>query len=343
MNQKPPVFKSATEPGSGSSSEVSSAKRSTDKSPVSNRYARYKAVLQCAIEREAFELAEVKQACLPEQPGFVTRIVNELEQSGWIVRESQAKHLYRWNPSREFSINRWLDTKLFGSQIKESPEQDRPRERLLARGVEQLTNSELIAILIRSGRPGESAVMAGQRVAKMFEGRLEELPGAGRAELKEISRAVEKTAYCQIMAGIELGRRVAVIVDEKLAVRISSSSEAMAFCQQFFSRLALDAKQEEFHIVTLDTKNQVIGTHQITVGTLDASLVHPREVFRAAIKDAASSVILVHNHPSGDPTPSREDIAVTRRLTDSGNLIGIDVLDHIVLGHKCAVSIQESL
>ena len=115
----------------------------------------------------------------------------------------------------------------------------------------------------------------------------------------------------------------------------------MAFCQQHFSRLAKDSKQEEFHIVCLDTKNQVIDTHQITVGTLDASLVHPREVFRAAIKDASSSIILVHNHPSGDPTPSREDIAVTTRLTDCGKTLGIDVLDHIVLGRNTAVSIRE--
>lgn len=311
--------------------------------PSSKRYARYKAVIECAVERQQFELEEVKQACQPELPGFVTRIVNELEQNGWLVRESQRELAYCWNPAREFSVNRWLDLKLFGSQIKESPEQDRPRERLLAHGVERLTNSELVAILIRSGRPGESAVMAGQRVAKAFDGRLEDLPGAGRGELKQISPAVEKTAYCQIMAGIELGRRVAALSDRKITVKISSSSEAIEFCQRFFSRLVVDGKQEEFHIVTLDTKNQVIDTHQITVGTLDASLVHPREVFRPAIKDAASSVILVHNHPSGDPTPSREDIAVTQRLTDSGKLIGIDVLDHIVLGRKSSVSIQEMM
>jgi DNA repair protein RadC len=105
--------------------------------------------------------------------------------------------------------------------------------------------------------------------------------------------------------------------------------------------LVSDCLQEEFHTVTLDTKNQVIASHQITVGTLDASLVHPREVFRRAIKDAASSVILVHNHPSGDPTPSREDIAVTDRLCEVGKTIGIDVLDHIVLGKEKCVSIQE--
>ena len=107
--------------------------------------------------------------------------------------------------------------------------------------------------------------------------------------------------------------------------------------------MIVEGKQEEFHIVTLDTKNQVLDTHCITVGTLDASLVHPREVFRAAIKDAASSIILVHNHPSGDPTPSREDIAVTQRLTESGKTLGIDVLDHVVLGRSGSVSIQETI
>ncbi|MFK7767578.1 MAG: DNA repair protein RadC [Mariniblastus sp.] len=306
------------------------------------RYQRYKHVIQYACERSAFQLDDVKTACHPEAPGFITRIVNELEQNGWIVRENENEQAYRWNPAREFSANKWLDEKLFGSQIKESPEQERPRERLLAKGAEHLTTSELVAILVRSGRPGESAVMAGQKVAKAYDGRLEDLPSAGRGELKSISCAVEKTAYCQIMAGIELGRRVAALSDDKVTVKISSSSDAIQFCQRHFSRLISDGKQEEFHIITLDTKNQVIDTHQITVGTLDASLVHPREVFRAAIKDAASSIILTHNHPSGDPTPSREDIAVTRRLTESGKTLGIDVLDHIVLGKKSSVSIQES-
>ena len=314
---------------------------SSVKSASSQRYERYKRLVDWAVLQPEFEIDDVKEAWSEELPGFITRLVRDLEKNGWIVRESDEKK-YRWNPSRDFSVSRWLDEKIFGTQIKESPEQERPREKLLSRGVENLANSELIAILIRSGRPGESAVMAGQKVAKAYDGRLEDLPSAGRAELKEISCAVEKTAYCQIMAGIELGRRVAALSDEKITVKISSSSEAIVFCQRHFSRLASDAKQEEFHIVTLDTKNQVIDTHQITVGTLDASLVHPREVFRAAIKDAASSVILVHNHPSGDPTPSREDIAVTNRLTESGKLIGIDVLDHIVLGRSTATSIQES-
>ncbi len=317
--------------------------RSSNKDSTSDRYQRYLPVVQYLASQTSFDLESAKQACESELPGFVTRLVNELVQQGWVVRESDDTDDFCWNKGRgEFSVNKWLDEKLFGSQIKVAPEQERPRERLLALGAEKLRTSELIAILVRSGRPGESAVMAGEKVAKEFDGRLEELSAAGRGELKSISVAIEKTAYCQIMAGIELGRRVAALSDEKITVKISSSSEAIQFCQHHFARLAADAKQEEFHIVTLDTKNQVIDTHQITVGTLDASLVHPREVFRAAIKDAASSIILVHNHPSGDPTPSREDIAVTDRLTESGKTIGIDVLDHIIVARESAISIRET-
>ncbi len=227
--------------------------------------------------------------------------------------------------------------------IAESPEQDRPRERLINIGAEHLRLAELIAILIRSGRPGESAVSAGEKVAAKFCQNLENLSGAAAGELKEISPAVAKTAYCQIMAGIELGRRVAEAKGNRQSVRrIGGCQDAKDYCLTQFSRLAKDACREEFHIVCLDTKNQIIGTHQISVGTLDASLVHPREVFRPAIKDSASSIILVHNHPSGDPTPSKEDIAVTRRLEDCGKTLGIDVLDHIVLGDNCGISIREA-
>jgi DNA repair protein RadC len=145
-----------------------------------------------------------------------------------------------------------------------------------------------------------------------------------------------------LMAGIELGRRVSEFATGEQQPSIGSTADAIRFCQQRFSRLIADAKHEEFHIVTLDTKNQVIDSHRITVGTLDASLVHPREVFRAAIRDAAKSIILVHNHPSGDATPSREDFQVTNRLEEVGTTIGISVLDHIVLGNPTCVSIREA-
>lgn len=315
-----------------------------EKSGSPDRYERYKAVVDRLAERPDFVLAEIHRACNGERPAFVTRLVNELVENGWIVREDNSPlQNYRWNKSRgEFSASRWLDEKLSGTQIKESPQHDRPRERLIAVGVENLRVAELLAILIRSGRPGESAVMAGEKLAREYQHRLQDLPAAGRGELKSITPAVQTTAWCQIMAGIELGRRIAALSDRSGVVRITSATDAIDFCRQHFARLASDARQEEFHVVTLDTKNQVIDTHQITVGTLDASLVHPREVFRPAIKDAAACVILVHNHPSGDATPSAEDMAVTRRLESAGELLGIQVLDHIVLGNNSATSIRES-
>jgi DNA repair protein RadC len=115
----------------------------------------------------------------------------------------------------------------------------------------------------------------------------------------------------------------------------------MQFCLSRFGRLAREARQEEFHMVTLDTKNQPIASHQITVGTLRNSLVHPREVFRPAIRDAANCIIVVHNHPSGDPTPSDQDISVTERLESAAEIIGIPLIDHIVVAGDRALSIQE--
>jgi len=226
--------------------------------------------------------------------------------------------------------------------VKETPANDRPRERLLALGPAQLRTAELLAILVRSGRAGESAVQAGERVAAAFSDRIELLTLAGRGELKEISPAIGPAAYCQIMAGIELGRRIAAEQDAQQApTKISSTDGAKRFCEQRFARLTTDSCREELHIVCLDTKNQVLDSHQISIGTLDASLVHPREVYRPAIKSAAASIIVVHNHPSGDPTPSKADFAVTRRLEEAGRTIGINVLDHIVLGTTDSVSIRE--
>lgn len=314
-------------------------------SAVVKRYQRYKTVVRQIVDKSVINVAEAQKACDPEQPRFVKKIIRELEQSSWLIPTDQDQHqdpCYTWNQSRgTFEPERWLDQVIFGTQVTNSPAEERPRERLLKYGATHLQTSELLAILIRSGRPGESAIDAGKKLARHYQNRIGDLPSAGRAELKEVSGAVEVTAYCQIMAGIELGRRIAAANETRQVVRIQSSADAIGFCERRFARLIEDARQEEFHIVTLDTKNQIIDSHQITIGTLDASLVHPREVFRRAIKDAASSILLVHNHPSGDPTPSRQDISVTRRLLDAGKLIGIEILDHIVLGAFNSTSIRE--
>lgn len=308
--------------------------------PFAQRYQRYRPIIEWVASESHFDLPSVCRACDNEKPAFVTRLVNRLVREGWLL-SCETPQSYRWNQDRgDFSVSRWLDQTLLGDQILASPEQGRPRERLLELGAEQLSLAELLAILIRSGRPGESAVTAGDKLARHYQRRLELLPSAGRGELKTLSAAVQKTAYCQIMAGIELGRRVAERSLSVPRVRIRGSEDAVAFCERRFARLMCDGRQEEFHIVTLDTKHQAIDTHQITIGTLDSSLVHPREVFRAAIRDAAAAMLLVHNHPSGDATPSRADHAVTDRLTQAGKLMGIEVLDHIILATSGCLSLR---
>ncbi len=224
-----------------------------------------------------------------------------------------------------------------------APAEERPRERLLERGASELKLAELFAILIRTGRQGESALQAGERLAARLSQRLDTLPTLGPKELKAISSAVSVPAFCQIMAGVELGRRVAAAMDDGFRdrIRITSPASAMKYCLNRFERLAKEAKQEEFHMVTLDTKNQPIASHQITVGTLRNSLVHPREVFRPAIRDAANCIVVVHNHPSGDPTPSDQDLSVTERLESAAEIIGIPLIDHIIVAGEKALSIQE--
>ncbi len=309
------------------------------------RYQRYARVVEAALAKEEFSLYEVKQACAEERPVFVTRVVKGLEKDGVLKQiDDRPKPSFRWQVDRqEFSAPGWLDRQIYGSRLTRTPVGERPRERLLREGAAALRTAELLAILIRSGRPGESALQAGEKIANRFADGLEKLPDAGRGELKSVSPAIEQTAYCQIMAGIELGRRVAAATDslEKKVEKIGGSDDAMFFCRRHFARLAEEGSQEEFHIITLNTKHAVITTHQISVGTLGASLVHPREVFRPAIRDAAAAIILVHNHPSGDPTPSGEDVNVTEHLEEAAATVDIRILDHIIVARDGATSMQE--
>tara|TARA_R110002111_G_scaffold89839_1_gene140007 strand:- start:123 stop:731 length:609 start_codon:yes stop_codon:yes gene_type:complete len=189
--------------------------------------------------------------------------------------------------------------------------------------VKDKSDEELLALVLRSQF---------ERVANKD---VSEIVQASQAEL-----GLTDIAYNQLMAGVEIGKRVSE-VKANYNAKITSTHQAVEFCQCHFSRLIAEGLQEEFHIVTLDTKHRMINSHQITIGTLDASLVHPREVFRPAIRDASSAILLAHNHPSGDPTPSREDRTVTERCTQAGNLLGITVLDHIILAKEGCLSIRE--
>jgi DNA repair protein RadC len=320
------------------------AKKSTK--AEQDRRNRYSLLLRTFQQHDQFTYQDIREALPEESRAFVTRLAKQMHRQGWLMVHDQEDGIQcNWLQDRsQFDPDHWVDQQLCGLQIRQAPVQERPRERLMSSGAGALRTADLLAILIRSGRPGESAVQAGEKIAARFDGALERLMEASISEMKQISTAVSQAAFCQILAGIELGRRVCESLQVQTArrYRIDSSQAARDYCRHHFARLASDRRQEEFHIVTLDTKLQPISHHQITVGTLDASLVAPREVFRPAIRDAAAAVLLVHNHPSGDPTPSRQDFEVTSRLESAAKLIGIQVVDHIVVGTHGAVSVKES-
>ncbi|TFB24936.1 JAB domain-containing protein [Filobacillus milosensis] len=218
--------------------------------------------------------------------------------------------------------------------IKDVPKDDRPRERLIQAGPQALSNQELIAILMGSGTKGTSALSLATRVLVHFEG-LSLLKGATINELTMIKGIGEAKAV-SIMAAIELGKRLhSFKVGDRFTIR---SPEDGA---NFLMEEMRDLKQEHFVALYLDTKNQVIHRQTIFIGSLNSSIVHPREVFKEAIKRSAASVICAHNHPSGDPAPSNEDIHVTKRLSESGKVIGIELLDHLVIGDQKFISLKE--
>ncbi len=318
------------------------------KTDLQTRRERMRRILDAVISRDEFDRDEIMSLCAEPRSLFVNNVLKQLSAEHVLGRihsgQQDSPPRFAWIVDRHcFDSDHWIHQQFNGGhQVTQAPKEERPRERLLEVGATALKNGELLAILIRSGLRGESAVQSGQRLASHFENRLEELPLQAQAELKSVSKAVSEVAYCQIMAGIELGRRVAEAAAAYAPkARINSTKAAIDFCGRHFARLAHDSRQEEFHIVTLDTKLQPIQSHQITIGTLDASLVHPREVFRAAIRDSSSAILLVHNHPSGDPTPSRQDREVTERLKSAGELLGIRVIDHIIVAKNDTLSLAE--
>ena len=203
---------------------------------------------------------------------------------------------------------------------------DRPRERLRAVGARHMSARELIALLVGSGGSGGSAFHVADRLLASVGGSLRRLGASDPGTLERVPGVGTATA-ARVLAALELGRRSAGgAPDEEEPIR----GPADVF-RRMGPRLR-DLPQEEFHALLLNTRHKVIREVAITRGILDASLIHPREVFRVAVVEGAAGVILVHNHPSGDPTPSPEDRAVTRQLADAGRSLGIPVLDHIVIG-----------
>lgn len=211
---------------------------------------------------------------------------------------------------------------------------DRPRERLAQLGPQALSSAELLAILLRVGVPGENAVEVGLRLLHVFGN----LTGLHRAPFEEVcgQRGVGPAKAAQIKAAIELGQRLTLESPEERSA-IHSPVDAAALVQLEMSAL----EQEELRVILLDTRNRVLGIVQVYRGSLNSSQVRVGELFKAAIRKNAAAIIVAHNHPSGDPAPSPDDVAITRAIVQAGKLLDLEVLDHLVIGSGRYVSMKE--
>lgn len=236
--------------------------------------------------------------------------------------------------------------------LKMIPSNSRPRERLARYGASVLSTAELVAILVGSGSKNETAIDLANRLLRTGEERLNGGSGTRREDIGDEGRGLRYLAVAgfdelksikgiglakaaQIKAALELGRRLAAYIPSNPVIRCPSDVAVLLMEEMRY------LEREEFRVVMLNTKNHVIGIHTASVGDLNSSIVHPREIFKEPIRRTAASVILVHNHPSGDPSPSDEDIRVTNRLREAGKLLGIEVLDHLIVGDNAYFSFKE--
>lgn len=221
-------------------------------------------------------------------------------------------------------------------KIKDWPEKERPRERLIRYGAESLSNAQLLAIILRTGSGQKGVLELSIGLLDRFK-TLKDIDSASVSDLLSVNGlGIAKIA--QIKAAFELGKR---LMSESVESRPIFSSAQSVY--SYFAPRMKNLKKEVFSCLLLDSKNRFIREVRVSEGTLSRSLIHPREAFREAVREAAQSVIFIHNHPSGDPSPSRDDITVTERLKNAGEVIGIDVLDHIIIGDGRFVSLKDLL
>lgn len=219
-------------------------------------------------------------------------------------------------------------------KIKDIPKEGRPRERFLKLGPEALSDAELFAILLRTGNKGENVIDMSNRLISQYG--LDKLFDCSIKELEEI-KGIGPSKAMQILAMSEILKRIHL--SEKPVKKISCAEDVFKL---FHDRLK-DKKEEHFYVLMLSTKNNIIGEQLISKGILDSSIIHPREVFKPAIKNSASKIILVHNHPSGDPSPSPEDLEITEKLIKAGEELSIKVLDSVIVGKETFWSWRERL
>jgi len=218
--------------------------------------------------------------------------------------------------------------------IHDLPISERPRERLQKYGVEALSAQEILALILGRGIAGESVMVSAQRLLSQF-GSLRGIAGASVEQLSQV-RGIGVAKSSQIKAAFELANRLEDYSEAGKKPLVRTPDEVVSLVR---GRLK-GKKKEHFLAVLLDTRNQLIKVSEISVGSLDAGVVHPREAFKEAISVSAASIIFAHNHPSGDPEASDDDIMLTKRLAEAGEIVGIDVLDHIILGDKTSLSLK---
>ena len=224
------------------------------------------------------------------------------------------------------------------SKVKDLPLDDRPREKLLLRGAHNLTDAELIAILLRTGKKGKSVVTITQELLKS-EGNLAVLASKSIKSLMEIE-GVGKDKAATLLAAFEISRRIQHQSKWFSDKKITSPAEVA----EIFIPLLRDDQKEKFIVVCLNSANKIIKYEIISIGNLNSSVVHPREIFKVAIDNTSASIILIHNHPSGNPEPSNEDISITRKIVEAGKIMDIPVFDHLIIaGGKFTSFVEKRL